>query len=234
MVVKGWVKYATVDWKKVSGPHIMHVPIANLRRLLHYETLADDNTEKRFKDWAQGKYRDVRFEADTRIASEMKGGFVPDYNNLDLYDISNEAKSMEKDHPRTAELIYSGLIESIGIHINIIDDSFGTFWPLFEECMEDMGNCIKRQDISDEDRRWRIEYLADWSLVVFSDFMEYYVKLLTELCTDVADLNVWKRVLEEELSYNDIDDRTCNWAVNKKEIEAVLAQVQDRIRDAGK
>ena len=73
----------------------------------------------------------------------------------------------------------------------MIDDSGGEFWPLFEECMEAMGNCIRRQDLSDEDKRWLVEYLASWSLAVFSDFMEYYEKELERLCTGVADLELW-------------------------------------------
>lgn len=228
MVIRGWARHATVDWKSVVAPHAMRVRVDNLRHLLWEETLADGNTQKRFEAWARGDCRDVRFEADTLIASEMKDGFVPDYNGLDLYGISREAESVAKDLPERAESIYMGLTESLGVHYNMIDDSGGTFWPLFEECMEAMGDCIGRQKISAEDRRWRIEYLAGWSLVVFSDFMTYYEKVLEELCTGVEDLNVWRKVLEAELRSDDIEDRGCYWAASKAQIEDALARVLER------
>lgn len=232
MVARGWTKYATVDWKRVVARHAVRAPIKNLRELLWEETLADGNTQKLFEAWARGDARHVRFEADTRIASEMKSGFVPDFSDLDLYDIQEEAEQASKDRPEMAERIYMDLTESLGVHINRIDDSSGTFWPLFEECMEGMSDCIKRQKISTTERRWRIEYLASWSLVVFSDFMEYYEKVLTELCMDVEDLKIWKGELEAELRRDDIENRDCYWAASKKQIEGALKRVLKRIKNA--
>lgn len=226
MVVHGWAKYATVDWKKVVGRWVKRVPIRELRPLLWYESMADGNTQKRFESWARGENRDIRFEVDTRIVKEMKGGFVPDYNRLNLYVVQREAKSKEEKDPSTAEIIYMGLSESLAIHIQSIDDSSGTFWPMFEECIEAIGNCIRRQELSAEDKRWRIEYLAGWSAVAFSDFVVYYEKLLTELCTDAGDLDVWKKALEDELHNDDAEERDCNWAVSKEGIRNMLERVQ--------
>ena len=231
MVIRGWARHATVDWTSVVAPHAMRAPINNLRHLLWDETLADGNTQKRFEKWARGDRRDVRFEVDTLIASEMKSGFVPDYNGLDLYDVQREAESAVKDWPERAEAIYMGLTESLGVHYPVIDDSGGEFWPLFEKCMESMSDCIRRQKISTEDRQWRIEYLAGWSLVVFSDFMGYYEKALTALCTGVEDLGVWKEVLEAELRSDDTGDRSCYWAADKAQIGEALARVLERMRD---
>ena len=231
MVIRGWTKSAHVNWDKVVAPHAYRVPIRNLRELLWEETLADGNTQERFERWAGGARREVRFEVDTRIAAEMKHGFVPDYNDLSLYDIQREAEATERDDPKRAEWIYMGLIESLGIHFNIIDDSGGEFWPLFEECMKAMGNCIKRQSLTDEERRWRIEYLAGWSLAVFSDFMEYYETELEILCISVPDLEAWRDTLAEELKSDDIDDRACYWAARKQEIEASLARVTEMIEN---
>ena len=112
--------------------------------------------------------------------------------------IQREAETAEGDHPGRAEVIYMGLTESLGVHYNRMDDSSGDLWPLFEECVEATGRCIRRQDLTAEDRRWHIEYLAGWSLVVFSDFMKCYERELERLCADVDDLNVWMRVLEME------------------------------------
>ena len=232
MVARGWTKYATVDWSKVVATHAMRVPIRNLRELLWEEELADGNTRERFEKWARGESRDVRFEADTRIASEMQHGCVPDYNSLDLYDIQKEAETVWRDRPEIAERVYMGLTESLGVHICMIDDSSGTFWPLFEECMGEMGDCIKRQNLAVEDKRQRIEYLAYWSLMVFSDFMTYYEKLLAELCTDAEDFDVWKSVLEEELRSEDIMDRDCYWAVGKPAIEEALSRVLSMRKNA--
>ena len=94
MVVRGWARHAAVDWNGIVAPHAVRAPIRNLRELLWEESLADGNTEERFGAWARGDRRDVRFEADTRIAAEMRGGFVPDYNGLDLHVIQREAEDI--------------------------------------------------------------------------------------------------------------------------------------------
>ena len=232
MVAKGWTKRATVNWKLVVAPHAMRVPIRNLRELLWEEALADGNTKKRFEAWAAGDCRDVRFEADTRIAAEMKHGFVPDYNDLSLYEIQQEAEDLEKSRPEWAESIYMGLTESLGVHYNMIDDSMGDFWPLFEECMSAMGGCIRRQNPSGDEKRWRIEYLAYWSTVVFEDFMEYYEKELAKLCVGVEELNLWHSMLEYVLKADDIGDRNCYWAARKERIEESRARVMKMIIDA--
>ena len=228
----GWVGYATVDWKSVMARHAVRVPIKNLRLLLRDEDRADGNTKERFEKWSRGRRRDVRFEADTLVASEIKEGFVPDYNHLDLYGIWGEAESVAKDRPAEAAKICMGLSESLGIHYNMIDDSSGEQWPLFEKCVGYMGDCIRRQELSAEGRRWYIEYLAGWSLVVFSDFATYYEDVLAKLCTHTGDLNVWKGVLEDELRRDDIDDRVCYWAARRGQIEESLARVQERIGDS--
>ena len=199
MVAHGWTKTATVDWSRLVAPHAYRVPIRVLRELLWEEEQVDGNTQARFEAWARGDVRDVRFEADTRIASEIKHGFVPDYNDLDLYDIQNEAESLQKSNPKLAEIRYMGLTESLGIHYEIIDDSMGTFRPMFEECLEAMSECIRRQDLTAEEKKWRIEYYAGWSVAVFGDFEEYYDKLLADLCTNDEDLNLCKQIKKEGL-----------------------------------
>ena len=227
MAVHGWAKYANVDWKRIVAPHAIRCTIRNLRILLDEEDLADANTKARFEAWAKGDVRDVRFEADTRIASEMKGGWVPDYNYLDLYDIQNEAEKKETSHPDQAEIIYMGLAESLAVHYEGIDDSFGTFWPMFKECIESIGRCIKRQEPDEAGRLWRIEYMAGWSLVAFSDFKEYYDKEIEKLCLDAKDYDTWAKVLQAELDQPDIDDRKCSWAVKKAEIEETQRRVKE-------
>ena len=232
MVIRGWARHAAVDWNRVVAPMGMRVRMADLRKLLWEESLADGNTKERFEAWARGDGRDVRFEVDTRIASEMKGGVVPDYNDLDLYDIQKEAEDEEDYRLDNAESLYMGITESLGIHYNMIDDSDGSFWPLFEECMEAMGRCIKRQKLSAEERRRRVGYLASWSVVVFSDFMTYYEQELENLCEDVEDLKVWRGALDAELNAEDIGDRDCYWAANKEQIEKARMRVSERINDA--
>ena len=229
MVVRGWARRAVVDWNGIVAPHAVRAPIRNLRELLRDESIADGNTEERFGVWARGDRRDVRFEADTRIAAEMRGGFVPDYNSLDLHVIQKEAEAEERSHPGRAEAIYMGLTESLGVHYNMMDDSGGHLWPLFEECVEATVRCIRRQGLTAEDRRGRIEYLASWSLVAFSDFMECYERELGVLCTGVDDLSVWARVLEEDGG----EDRGCYWAANMREIQEVRARVLESMGKTG-
>ena len=233
MIIRGWARHARVDWKSVIGPNIMRVQMDNLRYLLSEETLADINTQNRFEAWARGDHRDVRFEVDTLIASEMKGGFVPDYNGLYLHGIQSEIESVAEQDPETATLMYMGITEALGIHYEMIDDSSGDFWPLFEECVQALGDCIRQQNPSADERKQFIAYLAYWSQVVFSDFMEYYEKQLAELCTSTEDLYVWKGILETMLEKSYIDYRDCRWAVNKSQIKDSLTRVLEKIRTAG-
>ena len=154
--------------------------------------------------WARGDYRDVRFEIDTRIASEMKHGVVPDYHDLEFYSHSSDADAlMRKGCMDVAAWTYMGMTESIGIHYEILDDSMGDIWPFFEECIENLGKCIIGQNLSTDERRKRVRYLAGWSMVVFEDFMVYYDKVLEQLCVDMGDLEIWKGFLESALAKKD-------------------------------
>ena len=117
-----------------------------------------------------------------------------------------------------------GLTESLGVHYNIIDYSGDGFWPLFGECMEAMGRCMRRHDPPAAERRRRIEYLAGWSLAIFSDFAEYYERELEGLCSGVDDLGVWRGVLEAELAAA-TGERECYWAAGRNGIQRSLARV---------
>ncbi len=190
-----------MDWKRVRGRHMIRAPIANIRLLLRDEDDLDGSTQERFEAWTRGEYRDVRFETDTRIASEMKHGVVPDYHNLEFDSHSSDADAMMREgHLDMATWIYMGMTESIGMHYENIDDSMGDIWPFFEECMENLGKCIMGQNLSAEERRKHIRYLSSWSMVVFGDFMEYYDKVLKQLCVDMEDLEIWKGFLESSLA----------------------------------
>lgn len=105
---------------------MIRAPIANMRELLSDDDLASSNTQKHFEEWARGSYRNVHFEIDTRIASEMKRGFVGDYNDLDFEAHSKDAAAlMEEGLLDVASWVYRGVTESIGTHFNRIDDSGG-------------------------------------------------------------------------------------------------------------
>ena len=193
-----------MDWKRLNGKHMIRVPVANIRLLLRDEDELDGNTQERFEAWARGDYRDVRFEIDTRIASEMKHGVVPDYHDLEFYSHSSDADAlMRKGCMDVAAWTYMGMTESIGIHYEILDDSMGDIWPFFEECIENLGKCIIGQNLSTDERRKRVRYLAGWSMVVFEDFMVYYDKVLEQLCVDIEDLEIWKGFLESALAKKD-------------------------------
>ena len=180
---------------------MIRAPVANIRLLLRDEDDLDGNTQERFEAWARGDCRDVRFEIDTRIASEMKHGFVPDYHHLEFDAHSHEVDTlMMEGHLDMAVWMYKDMTEAIGIHCEMIDDSMGNIWPLFEECMENLGKCIMGQNLSAEERRKHIRYLSSWSMVVFGDFMEYYDKVLKQLCVDMEDLEIWKGFLESSLA----------------------------------
>ncbi len=201
MVDPEWIRNAKVDWKHLKGRHMIRAPVANIRLLLRDEDELDGNTQERFEAWARGDCRDVRFEIDTRIASEMKHGVVPDYHNLDFYSHSSDADAMMREgYLNIAAWMYKGMTESIGMHYEILDDSMGDIWPFFEECMENLGKCVAGQDLSVEERCKNIKYLVGWSMVVFGDFMVYYDKVLEQLCADMEDLEIWKGVLEASLA----------------------------------
>ena len=225
MVVRGWVKTATVDWGSLRGAHIIRAPIANMRELLMDEDAVDGNTRERFLRWARGDCRDPRFETDTRIASEMKSGFVEDYHNLSFSPQEREAGALVAEgHLDVAAWMYMGMTESIGVHMNCIDDSGGYVWPFFEECMDNLGRCILGQDLAGERRRWYVEYLASWSLVVFADFMEYYSGVLERLCSGREDLEIWRRILEPELE-RDVSNTPYYWAASKEYVRAAYSSV---------
>lgn len=232
MVVRGWVRHATIDWNSVRGCHMIRAPIASMRELLSDDDLVDGNTRKRFEGWARGDYRDVHFEIDTRIASEMKGGYVGDYNDLDFEAHRKDAEAlMEEGLLDVASWAYRGMTESIGTHFNCMDDSGGYVWPFFEECMDNLGRCIAGQNLQAEKKRQTIEYLAGWSLVTFEDFMGYYDRVLEKVCTSADDLRLWGDILKSGL---DLDDRPTpyDWDTAKMYIQKRYSRVLGMMENA--
>ena len=233
MVAQDWIKRATVDWRSLKGLHIIRAPIASMRDLLTSEDAVDGNTRRRFEAWARGDCRDPRFETDTRIASEMKGGFVDDYHHLNFGAQRDEAAALAAGgHLDAAAWLYMGMTESIGVHMSCIDDSGGYVWPFFEECMDDLGLCILGQNLPAGERRWYVEYLAGWSLAVFGDLMECYNGVLGRLCSGSGDLDVWRRILERELEEGTCLEE-CDWAASKGDVRGAYLAVLDRMKGAG-
>lgn len=235
MRIPEWIARASVDWDNIRAPHGQRAPISNLRELLRYEDRVDYGTRSRFEKWASGKVRDIRFEADTRIAALMIDGFIDDPRCLDLdFDgLRNEAKAASSAKMYThAAMIYMGLIESLGVHIDRIDDSYAHFWTLFKECTEKVGECVTQSNFSDEEKRSIIWKLAMWSLVSFSDFMEYYEKVLTKLCINVEYLKVWRDTLEYRLeTYTEDESPFESYGINKVEIESIRERVLLMIKE---
>ena len=91
MAARGRARHAAIDWSVVVAPHAVRAPMRNVREILYEESPADGNTQERFGARDMGDRRDVRFGADTRMAARMRGGFVPDYGDLDPYVIRGEA-----------------------------------------------------------------------------------------------------------------------------------------------
>ena len=210
----------------------MQAPIANMRELLWDEDAVDDSTQERFEEWARGGCRDIRFEIDTRIASEMKGGFVGDYNDLDFEAHRNDAAALVKEgHLDAASWMYRGMTESIGIHFNRVDDSGGYAWPFFEERMADLGRCIVGQNLLAEKKRQTIEYLAAWSLITFEDFMVYYDRVLEQVCTGADDLRLWGNILESGLE-RDGKSTPYHWPTTKMYIQKRHSRVLELIEKA--
>lgn len=208
-------------------------PIANIRELLSDDDIVNYDTQKNFEDWARGDCRNIHFEIDTRIASEMERGVVGDYNDLDFEAHRNDAATLMKDgYLDMASWMYRGITESIGTHFNRIDDSGGYVWPFFEECMTDLGKCIVGQNLLAEKKHQTIEYLASWSLVTFEDFMQYYDMVLEQVCTSVDELQLWANILESELERDDEESTPYHWNSAKKYIQARHSRVLGLINKA--
>lgn len=230
-----WIARANVDWKRINAPHGQRAPIANLRKLLHEDDQFNANTRSDFEAWAVGKIRDPHFEADTRIAALMISGFIDDPRCLELYfdglTREAEAASLAKLYSHAA-WIYIGLIKSLGVHFNRIDDSYGKFWPLFEECTEKLGECVIQSEISDGERRDIIWNLACYSMASFVEFMEYYEKVLTKLCTSAADLGVWRDALESKLESGTAEESPHRSdTIHKGGTESILERVLMMIKE---
>ena len=211
---------------------MIQAPIASMRDLLSDDDLVNSNTQKRFEEWARGDYRNVHFEIDTRIASEMKRGFVGDYNDLDFEAHRKDAAAlMEEGLLDVASWVYRGVTESIGTHFNCMDDSGGYVWPFFEECMANLGKCIVGQNLQAEKKRQVIEYLAGWSLVTFEDFMAYYDRVLEQVCTSTDDLRLWGNILESGL---ELDEKPTpyHWPTAKMYIQKRHSRVLGLIEKA--
>lgn len=199
MRVRHWVYRAKVDWKSVKGPYIRRVPIADLRALLEYDAMADPETQKRFEGWARGEYRDIRFEVDLAIARKLDRHFsISRYGYPNLKRFFKEADRLEKTGKYTeAALIYKGLTESIGVHMDFIPDKSGQCCMWMEEALKEMAKCILAADLDDEQRRKEIRYAAEWSMRVIDWFGDSYAELLDSICLNEKDLDIWEEVLDD-------------------------------------
>lgn len=97
--------------------------------------------------------------------------------------------------------------------------------------MDNLGKCIVGQNFQAEKKRQVIEYLAGWSLVTFEDFMEYYDRVLEQVCTSADDLRLWGNILKSGL---DLDERPTpyHWNSAKKYIQDRHTRVLGMIEKA--
>lgn len=200
MLVRGWVHKSKVNWKKIQGPYTSRVPIACMRALLEYEAMADPETRTRFEGWANGEYRDIRFEVDLAIARKMGRYFeLPRYGSPNLKRFFKAAKKkVEVDLPHEAIPIYKGITESLGVHMDLIPDKSGDCYYMMEEALEEMAKCILAAYRNDDlKRRKEIMYLAEWSMRVIDWYADVYGQALKTVCQNAGDLDVWEAVLED-------------------------------------
>lgn len=200
MRVRGWVYRAKVNWKNLKGPYTSRVPIARMRALLEYEAMADPETQTRFEGWANGEYRDIRFEVDLAIARKMGRYFeLPRYSSPNLKRFFKAAEKMvQTGSPQEAIPIYKGITESLGVHMDLIPDKSGDCYIMMEEALEEMAKCILAAYQDDEVKRRReIKYLAEWAMRVIDWYAAAYGLALKTVCQNTKDLDVWEAGLDD-------------------------------------
>lgn len=193
-----WVNKAKVNWKSVKGPHIPRVPISSIRVLLERDAMADPETRKRFEGWARGEYRDIRFEVNLEIARKLnRYATLSPYGYPSLNRFFKEADKLEKAGKYMESiLIYRGISESIGIHMDFIPDHSGYCHTRMKVALDKMAKCILAADLDDDQRRKEIRYAAEWSMRVADLFGEIYAELLNSICLDEKDLDIWEEILD--------------------------------------
>ena len=198
MRVRTWVYESKVDWKNVKGPYTSRVPIACIRVLIEYEAMADPDTQERFKRWARGDCRDIRFEIDLAIARRMGRDFMLSrYDSPNLKRFFKEADKLEKAGAHMdAVQIYKGITESIGVHMDFIPDRDGDCSYAMEEAIENITRCIQAARLDDDQRRKEIQYMAMWSMRVIDWFAPNYAEALAKICQDAKDIELWEYILD--------------------------------------
>lgn len=233
MRVRGWVYRSKVNWKKVKGPYTSRVPIARMRALLEYEAMADPETQTRFEGWANGEYRDIRFEVDLAIARKMGRHFeLSRYGSPNLRRFFKEAeKKIKAGSYQEAILIFKGITESLGVHVDLIPDKSGICYTMMQEALEEMGKCIHAAYQDDEvKRRIEIKYLAEWSMRVVDWYTPEYGPALKTVCQNTGDLDVWEAVLDDPPEVED-DYSGPSWC-GSRDLRKILDKQRALITDS--
>ena len=233
MRVRGWVYRSKVNWKKVKGPYTSRVPIARVRALLEYEAMADPETRTRFEGWANGEYRDIRFEVDLAIARKMGRYFeLSRYGSPNLRRFFKAAEKMtQTGSPQEAIPIYKGITESLGVHMDLIPDKSGDCYIMMQEALEEMAKCILAAYRNDEIKRRReIKYLAEWSMRVIDWYAADYGLALKMVCQNAKDLDIWEAILDDPPKVE--EDYSGPSGYGSGELRKILNKQRTRITDA--
>ncbi|MEF8821835.1 MAG: SWIM zinc finger family protein [Halovenus sp.] len=105
----------------------------------------------------------------------------------------------EQGNPLEAATIYRAMTEVRIENMDMVQDYYGED---FEAELDAFVECVHKADLDHENKREYIDYLFErWTSddPAVGTFSGQYVDALWELCTDDADLQYWRDLLEDEL-----------------------------------
>lgn len=171
-----------------------------LREFLLDESERDADLRRRLLTRFEEQDTQSLYDYKKEMSQQYRGPYTYQYEGPDFSEFRDLAEThREQGNPLEAATIYRAMTEVRIENMDMVQDYYGED---FETELDAFVECIHEADLDHEEKREYIDYLfgrwgSDDSAV--GTFSGQYEDALWELCTDDADLQYWRDILEDDL-----------------------------------
>lgn len=173
---------------------------AELREFLLDECERDADLRRRLLARFEEQDTQSVYDYKKEMSQQYRSPYTYRYEGPDFSEFHDLAETHRKQgNPLEAATIYCAMTEVRIENMDMVQDYYGED---FESELDAFVECIREADLDHEAKREYIEYLFErWESdePVVGTFTGQYEDALWALCTDDADLQYWRDLLEEEL-----------------------------------
>jgi hypothetical protein len=171
-----------------------------LREFLLDESERDADLRRRLLTRFEEQDTQSLYDYKKEMSQQYRGPYTYRYEGPDFSEFHDLAEAhREQGNPLEAATIYRAMTEVRIENMDMVQDYYGED---FEAELDAFVECIREADLDHEEKREFIDYLFErWESddAAVGTFSGQYEDALWELCTDNADLQYWRDLLEDDL-----------------------------------